>query len=366
MTSPARGRADYWKPGDWNVLCYQCGRKRKAGEVMRYWQGYWVCPEHWEPRQPQDFVRAVKENIAPPWVQPPGLAGIPQLYITLDETNTGTETITISTATVAAVNDTTVVIIILEGVRIGTLDLSTVPAAITDVIINVYGGLGAVTFSAPLRVKTRPQIVSPSLSTLTVDPSAISTVETSLVTATIKDILNAVVPSVQVILQADPPDGPTIVPVISTTNALGIATFDFTSDIIGIYTLAASTPKVLLNDQPTITVGFDFTLTAANVGPPGPEHFWGFQSSGPFSGGSIDPTSFAGFTWTAMIAEDLGSTFTATLSGIADQDLFTSITVNSISFLSADATFSIVSGNSRWVWSGLPFSATGTYNGSLA
>ena len=65
-----RGRADYYADGDWNVVCYECGRKRKASMMKKHWQGYYVCPEHWEPRQPQDFARGVPDNQTPPWVQP--------------------------------------------------------------------------------------------------------------------------------------------------------------------------------------------------------------------------------------------------------------------------------------------------------
>jgi len=64
------GRADYWDEGGWNTVCYECGRKRKAGTLKRHWQGYFVCPEHWEPRQVQDFVRSVPDVQTPPWVQP--------------------------------------------------------------------------------------------------------------------------------------------------------------------------------------------------------------------------------------------------------------------------------------------------------
>lgn len=64
-----RGRADYWAPGDWNTVCYECGRKRKASQLKKHWQGYFVCPEHWESRQPQDFARGVPDNQTPPWTQ---------------------------------------------------------------------------------------------------------------------------------------------------------------------------------------------------------------------------------------------------------------------------------------------------------
>ncbi len=64
------GRADYLALGDHNAVCYQCGRKRKASTLVRHWQGYFVCKEHWEPRQTQDFVRNVPDVITPPWAQP--------------------------------------------------------------------------------------------------------------------------------------------------------------------------------------------------------------------------------------------------------------------------------------------------------
>ena len=70
MTYPGRGRADFLELGDWNAVCYECGRKRKASTLMRHWQGYYVCPEHWEPRQPQDFVRGIPDVQTPPWTQP--------------------------------------------------------------------------------------------------------------------------------------------------------------------------------------------------------------------------------------------------------------------------------------------------------
>lgn len=64
------GRADYLILGDWNVVCFQCGFKAKASQMEKNWQGFYVHPEHNEPRQPQDFVRGVPDNQIPPWVQP--------------------------------------------------------------------------------------------------------------------------------------------------------------------------------------------------------------------------------------------------------------------------------------------------------
>lgn len=66
------GRADYLELGDWNAVCSMCGFKRKAGTLTKNWQGMWRCPIHNEPRQSQDFVRAVPDVQTPPWTQPPG------------------------------------------------------------------------------------------------------------------------------------------------------------------------------------------------------------------------------------------------------------------------------------------------------
>lgn len=69
MSQFSKGRADYLELGTWNVACAECGRKRKANEVVKNWQGMWKCPEHNEQRHPQDFVRAVPDIQTPPFVQ---------------------------------------------------------------------------------------------------------------------------------------------------------------------------------------------------------------------------------------------------------------------------------------------------------
>ena len=64
------GRADYFELGDWNAACSMCGRKRKASQMVRNWQGLYRCPEHNEARQPQDFVRSTPDVMSVPWAQP--------------------------------------------------------------------------------------------------------------------------------------------------------------------------------------------------------------------------------------------------------------------------------------------------------
>lgn len=61
--------SDYLKLGDYNVACFECGRKFKASTMRMHWQGYLVCPEHWESRHPQDFVKGVTERAVPFKVQ---------------------------------------------------------------------------------------------------------------------------------------------------------------------------------------------------------------------------------------------------------------------------------------------------------
>lgn len=69
MGTPIRGRADYLEVGDYNAACSMCGRKRKASQLVKNWQGLYRCPEHNEPRQPQDFARGVKDVMTVPWAQ---------------------------------------------------------------------------------------------------------------------------------------------------------------------------------------------------------------------------------------------------------------------------------------------------------
>lgn len=70
MPYPGKGRADFYAPGEWNIVCYQCGRKRKSSQIVKNWQGFYVCPEHNEPRQPQDFVRSIPDVQTVPFAQP--------------------------------------------------------------------------------------------------------------------------------------------------------------------------------------------------------------------------------------------------------------------------------------------------------
>lgn len=61
---------NYYKKGDHNAICYVCGFEYKSCDMKLRWDGVYVCKEDWEPRQPQDFVRAPAGEQAPVWTQP--------------------------------------------------------------------------------------------------------------------------------------------------------------------------------------------------------------------------------------------------------------------------------------------------------
>jgi hypothetical protein len=63
------GKADYYQDGGFNFTCDLCGCKNKASDAMRTWNNLYVCRHHKELRNPQDFIRGVKENMSLPWTR---------------------------------------------------------------------------------------------------------------------------------------------------------------------------------------------------------------------------------------------------------------------------------------------------------
>ena len=61
---------NYYKSGQWNIICDVCSRKIKAGEAKKRWDGFIVCPADWEIRHPQDFVRTKQDKISVPFSRP--------------------------------------------------------------------------------------------------------------------------------------------------------------------------------------------------------------------------------------------------------------------------------------------------------
>jgi len=59
-----------FKDGDNWVECQVCGMDTYASDIKKRWDGVLVCPEDYETRHPQDFVRARKDKIAATIVAP--------------------------------------------------------------------------------------------------------------------------------------------------------------------------------------------------------------------------------------------------------------------------------------------------------
>ena len=58
------------KLGDWLAICDLSGFECKASETVLRWDGLRVLRRFSEERQPQDFVRGVKDNPSVPWTRP--------------------------------------------------------------------------------------------------------------------------------------------------------------------------------------------------------------------------------------------------------------------------------------------------------
>jgi len=60
-----------YRKGCTNTVCDISGFKVKSNQVKLQWNGLWVIPQEWNPRDPQDFPAPVKkqrvyDNARPP------------------------------------------------------------------------------------------------------------------------------------------------------------------------------------------------------------------------------------------------------------------------------------------------------------
>ena len=62
-------RGWHYVAGDWNVICDVCSLKTKGSKVKLRWDGFRVCPDCFETRHPQDFIRARQDKISVPFVR---------------------------------------------------------------------------------------------------------------------------------------------------------------------------------------------------------------------------------------------------------------------------------------------------------
>jgi len=57
-------------PGDYYVICDRCGFKKRVSQTRKEWNGLLVCTDCWEPRHPQDFVKAKRDIQRVPIARP--------------------------------------------------------------------------------------------------------------------------------------------------------------------------------------------------------------------------------------------------------------------------------------------------------
>lgn len=65
-----RWHRDEYRHGDFNRICDRTGFKVKASETRHEWNGLIVRKESWEPRHPQDFVKARGDRQRVPYPRP--------------------------------------------------------------------------------------------------------------------------------------------------------------------------------------------------------------------------------------------------------------------------------------------------------
>ena len=53
----------YFQPNCSNTICDVTGFKKKSTEVLRRWEGWYVVPAAWNPRQPQDFAPTILQTV---------------------------------------------------------------------------------------------------------------------------------------------------------------------------------------------------------------------------------------------------------------------------------------------------------------
>lgn len=56
--------------GKWNAQCDRCGFDYKNTELKQEWTGLRVCRECYEPRHPQDRLRAKADRQSTAWTRP--------------------------------------------------------------------------------------------------------------------------------------------------------------------------------------------------------------------------------------------------------------------------------------------------------
>lgn len=61
---------NYYKSGDWNIICDVCGKKMKASHSKKRWDGLIVCKDDYEERHSLDFIRVKPDKQSVPFSRP--------------------------------------------------------------------------------------------------------------------------------------------------------------------------------------------------------------------------------------------------------------------------------------------------------
>jgi len=305
MSYPSKGRADFLELGDWNAVCFQCGRKRKASTMVKHWQGYWVCPEHWEARHPQDFVRGIKDIMTPPWVQPmsdtfgyavssgatggaagsgsTGLNNVSQLVIDIPWNPAG------STITNLVLTDY----------------VTSMPTTATTIIVNIQSGT---TISGSFTIGS----TWPAGSTMVINNGG--SITTAITWPSNSNIT----------INGKPAGG----------------------------TLTNPTYTIYANGYGRTLTTFDLSAGRYNRG--GGDYSYGYGISGFGNYGALNPPTVSGYVIAELTATSTGGTLTTniTINASLAQTAFYSILANGVELTSASASFIAVPGSSVWIWGG--------------
>lgn len=63
-------RSWVYRSGDWNCICDVCSIKVKASKTKQRWDGLIVCPNCFEHRHSQDFIKVRQDKITVPFLRP--------------------------------------------------------------------------------------------------------------------------------------------------------------------------------------------------------------------------------------------------------------------------------------------------------
>lgn len=63
-------RQPTYRMGEWLAQCDRCAETHWSSELRLEWTNLRVCRTCWDPRHPQDHVKGVKDDQAPPWSRP--------------------------------------------------------------------------------------------------------------------------------------------------------------------------------------------------------------------------------------------------------------------------------------------------------